>query len=75
MFLLYKLALQWNLSTGTSLAAALLFGLHPVHSESVAWVAALPDPLAALFILSSLLLFESHFHGRLRHPVALGSSV
>ncbi len=75
VFLLYKLALQWNLSTETALASALLFGLHPVHSESVAWVAALPDPLAAVFILSSLLLYEGYHHGRVRQPVALVSSV
>jgi tetratricopeptide (TPR) repeat protein len=29
--------------------AALLFGLHPVHVESVAWISALNDPLFALF--------------------------
>src|SRR6266404_249050 len=75
VFLLYKLAIQWNLSTETALASALLFGLHPVHSESVAWVAALPDPLAALFVLSSLLLYEGYYQGRVRHPAALGSSV
>lgn len=75
VFLVYKLALQWNLSTEAALASALLFGLHPVHSESVAWVAALPDPLAALFILSSLLLYERHFHGRLRQPVTLVASL
>ena len=75
VFLLYKLALQWNLSSEAALASALLFGLHPVHSESVAWVAALPDPLAALFILSSLLLYERHYHGRSSRPVLLGCSV
>ena len=32
-------------------AAALLFGLHPVHVESVAWVSALNDPLFGLFTL------------------------
>ncbi len=72
---MYRLARQWNLSTEVSLAAALLFGVHPVHSESVAWVAALPDPLAAIFILSSLLLYERYYHGRLRKPVVLGASI
>lgn len=75
VFLVYRLARQWNLSTQVSLAAALLFGLHPVHSESVAWVAALPDPLAAIFILSSLLLYERYYHGRSRMPVVLGASI
>src|SRR6185369_3960941 len=75
VFLVYHLARQWKLSTEVSLAAALLFGVHPVHSESVAWVAALPDPLAAIFILSSLLLYERYHHGRLRKPVVLGASI
>ncbi len=34
--------------------AALLFGLHPVHVESVAWITALNDPLFGLFGLLSL---------------------
>jgi tetratricopeptide (TPR) repeat protein len=75
VFLVYRLARQWNLSAEVSLAAALLFGVHPVHSESVAWVAALPDPLAAIFILSSLLLYEGYYHGRSRKPAVLGASI
>lgn len=35
--------------------AGLLFGLHPVHVESVAWVAERKDLLCALFYLGSLL--------------------
>lgn len=75
VFLVYRLARQWNLSTAVALAAALLFGLHPIHSESVAWVAALPDPLAAIFTLSSLLLYERYYHERIRKPVVLGASI
>jgi tetratricopeptide (TPR) repeat protein len=36
---------------------ALLFGLHPVHVESVAWISGIPDPLAALFYVPSLLWY------------------
>lgn len=75
VFLVYRLARQWKLSTEVSLAAALLFGVHPVHSESVAWVAALPDPLAAIFILTSLLLYERYYHERIRKPVMLCASI
>src|SRR4030095_7258771 len=42
VFLVYRLARQWKLSFEVAAASALLFGLHPVHSESVAWAAALP---------------------------------
>ncbi|MFY9555541.1 MAG: hypothetical protein WAV47_12585, partial [Blastocatellia bacterium] len=74
-FLVYRIALQWELSAEVALASALLFGLHPVHSESVAWVAALPDPLAAVFLLSSLLLYERFYHGQISQKATLGFSV
>jgi tetratricopeptide (TPR) repeat protein len=73
--LVYALARQWDLSPDLAAAAALLFGVHPVHSESIAWVAALPDPLAAVFILCSLLLYERHYHGRGAGRYGLGLSV
>ena len=34
--------------------AALFFGLHPTHVESVAWISALNDPLFGFFCLSSV---------------------
>jgi tetratricopeptide (TPR) repeat protein len=63
VLLVYALARKWGLSMETAGAAALLFGVHPVHSESIAWIAALPDPMATVFILSSLLLYERCYHG------------
>lgn len=62
-YLVYKLARQWQTPSEVALAAALLFGVHPVHSESIAWVSGLPDPLAAAFILGSLILYERHYRG------------
>lgn len=38
-------------------AGALLFAIHPVHVESVVWASGATDPLAALFLLSALLLW------------------
>ncbi|MEE8467878.1 MAG: hypothetical protein V3T22_05455, partial [Planctomycetota bacterium] len=35
-------------------AVALVFALHPVHVESVAWIAAINDPLYGLFALLAL---------------------
>jgi protein O-mannosyl-transferase len=64
-FFVYKVALQWEMSQEVSLAAALLFGLHPVHSESVAWISGIPDPLAAVFLLLSLYLYEKYYRGKL----------
>jgi lipoprotein NlpI len=47
----------------TGLAAALLFGLHPLHVESVAWVSERKDVLSALFFLLSLLAYLRYATG------------
>ena len=51
----------------TALIAAgvtgLLFGLHPVHVESVAWVAERKDLLCGLFFLLSLMAYIRHAAG------------
>src|SRR6187399_2197669 len=50
----WRLALRLTRSPSTAFFAALLFGLHPVHVESVAWISALNDPLFGMFALASL---------------------
>ncbi|MEW6127560.1 MAG: tetratricopeptide repeat protein [Acidobacteriota bacterium] len=57
-YLVYLLAREWQLANEMALGAALLFGLHPVHSESVAWISGLPDPLVTVFLLASLIFYE-----------------
>ena len=47
----------------TGVAAALLFGLHPLHVESVAWVSERKDVLSALFFLLSLLAYLKYTSG------------
>lgn len=42
------------------IAAALLFGLHPVNTESVNWVSGRTDLLAAFFVLSTALLLITY---------------
>ncbi len=57
--LLYRVAVRLlkNDSTWTPAVAALLFAIHPVHIESVAWISASTDLLAAIFLLSSFLCY------------------
>jgi hypothetical protein len=43
----------------TAAVAALLFAVHPVHIESVAWISGTTDPLMAIFLLSAMLCFLS----------------
>jgi tetratricopeptide (TPR) repeat protein len=43
-----------------SCAAAALFGLHPLHVESVAWISERKDVLSTLFVLLSAILYLKH---------------
>ncbi len=52
--LVFALAQRFTRSVTVAGAAALLFGLHPVHVESVAWISAVNDPLAGVFTLGAL---------------------
>jgi protein O-mannosyl-transferase len=73
VFLVYLLSRQWELPGEAAAAAALLFGVHPIHSESVAWVSGLSDLLAAVFLLGSLVLYERYCRGAILRwrPLAL----
>src|SRR5260221_6340426 len=43
--------------TGVALIVALLFGIHPMHVESVAWASELKDLLYTFFFLASYILY------------------
>jgi hypothetical protein len=55
LFLLLLRALGVRLLVAT--AAALLFAMHPLHVEPVAWISARKDLLSSLFCLASLLAY------------------
>ncbi len=50
--------LERHLTPGRAAAAGLLFGLHPLQSEAVAWVSARSDLMATGGVLGTLLLLE-----------------
>ncbi len=56
-FLVYRLVGRLVGDRRTALIAALIFGLTPVHIESVAWVSGVTDPLLALFLIPSFLCY------------------
>jgi protein O-mannosyl-transferase len=63
-----------------ALLAALIFGLHPAHVESVSWISGIPDPLAALFYVPSLIWYvryreEGHRKWLAASVVAFGLAV
>jgi tetratricopeptide (TPR) repeat protein len=56
-FLVYLLALRMTRDELLAGGSALLFGLHPVHIEAVAWISGVTEPLLAIFFLSSFLCY------------------
>ncbi len=55
-WLVYRLGVAEALGRGTALLASLLFAVHPVHVESVAWISGRTDLLASAFVLSAFWL-------------------
>jgi len=41
----------------SAIVSAALFGVHPIHIESVAWVSAVEDPLVTLFLVLAVYLY------------------
>jgi Flp pilus assembly protein TadD len=58
--LLFCVLLRMTGARGRSAAVALLFGLHPLHVESVAWISERKDVLSAAGLLLTLLAYEWH---------------
>jgi protein O-mannosyl-transferase len=74
-WLVYRLARNLFENEFVALAGALLWALHPVHVEAVAWISALPDVGFAFFTLLAVLCFLSAEHrgtkGLRYHPLAV----
>lgn len=56
-FLVYRFILLLTENNTIALITALLFGIHPLHVESVAWAAERKDLLYAMFFLGSLICY------------------
>ena len=56
-FLVYRVARRLLASETAALIAAILFGLHPIHAESVAWIDGLTDPLVTSLLLAAFLIY------------------
>ena len=56
VFELIRTILKDELAAGIT---AFLFGLHPVHVESVTWISGVTDPLMAIPLVASLICFVS----------------
>lgn len=53
---------------GRSAVVAALFGLHPLHVESVAWISERKDVLSTFFFLLSLMAYTRYVRTKVRQP-------
>ena len=75
MFVFYFVYRLLNRQLVPAVVAALLFAIHPMHVESVAWVSELKDVLHTLFFLTSLLAYLHYLEKKLERKfllIALG---
>ncbi|MEN3330727.1 MAG: protein O-mannosyl-transferase [Blastocatellia bacterium] len=56
-YLVFALARRLLKNVTAAAIAALVFGLHPAHIESVAWISGITDPLLALFFIPSFMFY------------------
>ncbi|MCK5594683.1 tetratricopeptide repeat protein [bacterium] len=58
--LLYKIIFALFKEEKTAFFTSLLFVVHPIHTEAIAYISGRADPISILFMLSSLLLFITY---------------
>jgi len=63
VLLVYLVAGQLSRKPEVALVAALLFGIHPLHVESVAWLSGLKDLLFTAFFLGSWIVYLKFLAG------------
>lgn len=56
--LVFRFLIQITGNQTTAFIVALIFGLHSAHTESVAWISAIPDPMMTLFYVPSLMWYD-----------------
>ena len=66
--LVYYLAVRLLKDRLAGLFAALIFGLHPIHAEAVAWVSGVTEPLLAFLLIAAFLCYlrkgTEHLHAQ-----------
>lgn len=58
--IIYFLLQRWHMVRSVAFVLALIFAIHPMNSEAVAWVSARKDTLSSFFFLATLLQWERY---------------
>jgi protein O-mannosyl-transferase len=74
-YLVYVMARRLTGDDRTALVAALIFGVDPVHIESVAWISGVTDPLLTLFLLPSFFCYLNAREGKAHRRAWLAGSL
>lgn len=61
-----------GLTSFATAIAGVVFAVHPVHCESVVWIAALKDPMFLFFSMLSLIFFEPDSSGKRSYGLSIG---
>ncbi len=64
VFLVYRIMLLMKIGRIGALLVALLFGIHPMRVESVAWITELKDVLFGAFYLSAIFYYVKYLLGQ-----------
>ena len=65
VMLIFFFGRRLGFSEGAAFLAALIFGIHPMHVEAVAWVTSRKDLLYTFFFLIALMAYIRYIDGRL----------
>lgn len=58
--MIFYLLQRWKIARSAAFVLALIFAIHPLNSEAVAWVSARKDVLSSFFFLATLLQWERY---------------
>jgi tetratricopeptide (TPR) repeat protein len=58
--MIFFLLQRWRITRSVAFVLALIFAVHPMNSEAVAWVSARKDTLSSFFFLATLLQWEGY---------------
>jgi tetratricopeptide (TPR) repeat protein len=73
-FLAFALLRRWEFPPPAAFLITLVFAVHPVHVESVTWIAGVPDILLTVFLFASLWFATSFYESGATKHLAISAA-